>query len=183
MNYPLLETDNTALLVIDVQGKLATLMHDREFYLANLKIMIHGAKILGLPIFWAQQLPDKLGATLPEIAELLAPAHPINKSSFSCLGSAEFNAALTDLGRDTFLVTGIEAHICVYQTVLDMVKRGLHAQVVCDAVSSRVEHNKQLALRKMEQAGAQITSTETCLFELMKQAGTPQFKQITSLLK
>lgn len=183
MNDSLLETANTALLVIDVQGKLATLMHDRESYLTNLKIMIRSAKILGLPILWAEQLPDKLGATLPEISELLAPASPVIKSTFSCSGSAEFNTALAEIGRDTLLVTGIETHICVYQTVFDLLKKGLNAQVVCDAVSSRYEYNKQLGLKKMEQAGAQITSTETCLFELMKQTGTPEFKQITTLLK
>lgn len=179
----MLNRENALLLIIDVQGKLATLMQDTEAYLANLKIMIQGAKILGLPILWAEQIPEKLGATLPEIASLLPDQAPIAKTSFSCLGNKQLNRAIADSGRDQILVTGIETHICVYQTVQDLTQQGKETHIVTDAVASRTEANKQLGLKKMTDAGALLTSTETCLFELMKVAGTEEFRQVAKLVK
>lgn len=179
----MLELDNTLLLIVDVQGKLATLMQDRERYLGNLRIMIRSAEILKLPIIWAEQLPEKLGATLPEIAELLTRYQPIAKSSFSCFGNDDLCQALAATGRSQVLVTGIETHICVYQSALDLIRLNKEPHIVCDAVASRIADNKQIGLNKMKAAGAQLTSTETCLFELMKNADFPQFRQITALLK
>lgn len=179
----MLDRENTLLLIIDVQGKLATLMQDTEAYLANLKIMIQGAKILGLPILWAEQIPEKLGATLPEIAALLENQEPIAKRSFSCLGNEQLHQALADCGRKQILITGIETHICVYQTVADLTRQGKEVHIVTDAVASRTDANKQLGLNKMVDAGALLTSTETCLFELMKVAGTDEFRQIARLVK
>ncbi len=179
----MLEMDNSLLLIVDVQGKLATLMQDPETYLNNLKILIKGAEVLGLPIIWAEQLPDKLGATLPEIAELLTDYQPVAKSSFSCFGNNELRQALSASGKNQILVTGIETHICVYQTALDLIALNKEAHIVCDAVSSRIATNKIVGLEKMNAAGAQLTSTETCLFELMKNADIKGFKQLAQLLK
>lgn len=179
----MLEQDKALLLIVDVQGKLATLMHDPETYLANLKIMIRGAKILGLPILWAEQLPEKLGPTLPEIATLLSDLQPIAKSSFSCFGNEELQQALSASGRNQILITGIETHICVYQTALDLLRMQKEAHIICDAVASRSPANKQLGLDKMKGAGTQLTSTETCLFELMKNANFPGFGEMVKLFK
>lgn len=179
----MLERENCLLLIVDVQGKLATLMHERESYLANLKSMIKGAQILGIPILWAEQIPEKLGATLPEIAALLPGLEPIVKTSFSCFGDQELIQALSASGRNQVLITGIETHVCVYQSTLDLIRLQKEAHVVCDAVSSRTQENKQLGLAKMRDAGAQLTSTETCLFEIMKRADTEEFRQIVKLFK
>jgi len=179
----MLEQQRSLLLIIDVQGKLATLMHDTDAYLAHLKIMIQGAKILGLPILWAEQLPDKLGPTVAEIADLMPDLQPIAKYSFSCFGNDQLRQALLASGRNQVLLTGIETHICVYQTALDLLRMQKEAHIVCDAVGSRTTINKALGLDKMKQAGAALTSTETCLFELMQHAHCPGFREVVSLFK
>ena len=120
----MLSTDNTVLVIVDVQGKLAQLMADRETLFRNLQRMVKGALALELPILWVEQLPQKLGPTIPEVADLLPGHQPIAKSSFSCAGNEAFNAALAGLGRKQILLVGIEAHVCVYQSALDLLQAG-----------------------------------------------------------
>ena len=179
----MLAPENSLLLIVDVQGRLATLMHERELYLANLKIIIQAAKVMDIPILWTEQIPKKLGATLPEITEHLSKLKPIIKTCFSCFGNDELVQALAASGRNQILLTGIETHVCIYQSALDLIRLQKEVHVVCDAVSSRISDNKQLGLAKMKDAGAHLTSTETCLFELMKTAEHPKFKQVVSLFK
>ncbi len=179
----MLDRKNTLLLVINVQGKLATSMQDSSVYLSNLRTMIQSARILDVPILWVEQMPEKLGPTHSEIAALLANQEPIRKSSFSCLGSDKFDRVLTESKRSQILVTGIETHVCVYQTVCDLIKKGREVHVVADAVASRKNADKKMGLLKMRAADAQLTSTETCLFELMKVAGTEEFRQVVKLIK
>jgi nicotinamidase-related amidase len=180
----MLTTGNTALLVIDVQGKLAELMHQRETLFANLQRMIKGAQVLGLPLLITEQVPEKLGATRPEIAGLLAEGtEPIHKSSFSCCGNTAFMERFKALGRRQVLLTGIETHICVYQTALDLLDLGYEVQLVTDAVSSRTAENRQIGLERMKEAGATLTTTEMALFELLRAAEGPQFKEITRIVK
>lgn len=180
----MLTIDNTALLVIDVQGKLAQLMHQQESLFANLDKIIKGAQALELPLIWTEQVPEKLGRTTPEIAELLVnSAQPISKTSFSCCGVAPFMAQLAPLQRQQILVTGIETHICVYQTSVDLLKQGYEVQVVADAVSSRTAENKQIGLARIQAAGGVITSTEMALFELLRVAEGEQFRQIARIVK
>jgi nicotinamidase-related amidase len=180
----MLTIENTVLLVIDVQGKLAQLMHQKETLFANLRRVIKGAQVLELPILWTEQVPDKLGETTPEIGELLVEtAKPISKVSFSCCGNASFMAGLKQLERRQVLLTGIETHICVYQTALDLLNMDYEVQVVADAVSSRTAENKQIGLERMEEASARLTSTEMALFELLRIADGPQFKTIARLVK
>jgi nicotinamidase-related amidase len=180
----MLNVKDTALIVIDVQGKLAQLMHQRERLFANVKRMIKGAQVLEIPLLWTEQVPDKLGPTTPEIAELLADStQPISKASFSCCGHAPFMEAFKSLDRRQVLVTGIEAHICVYQTALDLIDMGYDVQVVTDAVSSRIAENKQIGIDRMREAGATLTSTEMALFELLRVAEGEQFKAITKIVK
>ena len=179
----MLDRKNAIMLVVDVQGRLATLMQDPDVYLGNLATMIQSARVLDLPILWAEQVPEKLGPTIPEIAALLSDQQPITKSSFSCLGSEQFDQELSASKRSQILVTGIESHVCVYQTVCGLLEKGHEVHVVTDAVASRRNSDKEIALLKMRMAGAQLTSTETCLFELMKVAGTDEFRQVVKLLK
>lgn len=179
----MLKPDDTALAIIDVQGKLATLMHQREQLYRNLQILIQGVQVLGLPIFWMEQYPEGLGPTIPEVAELLTGQEPLPKRCFSAWGQDEFQEKLRASGRRQILLAGIEIHICVYQTALNLLEQDYHVEVVADAASSRTPENKRIGLHKMARAGAEITSVETALFELLQTAGTPQFKDIARLVK
>jgi nicotinamidase-related amidase len=179
----MLTTDNTLLLIVDVQGRLAQLMANRENLFANLQRMVKGALALELHVVWAEQLPDKLGPTIPEIAELLAGHTPTAKSSFSCGGSEELMAAIKTSGRQQVMLVGIETHICVYQTAIDLLKQGFEVEVIADAVGSRIAANHEIGLNRMASAGAGVTCTETVLFELMRVAEHPAFRVIQGIVK
>lgn len=179
----MITTEDTALVLVDVQGKLAQSMHNKKDLFNNLKTMIKGAQVLGVPILWAEQNPDGLGPTIPEIAELLTNQNPVSKFSFSCCGSEHFLKALQALNCKNILIVGIEAHVCVYQTAADLTNLQYDVQVVADAVSSRTAENKHIGLEKSKAAGAGLTSTETVLFELLKEARGERFKQIIHLVK
>lgn len=179
----MLDIYNCCLVVIDVQGKLAQLMHDRQALFKNIRILITAAKILNIPILWTQQCPASLGPTVPEIAQLLADNEQINKAAFSCCGAERFNAKLNELARQQVLLCGIEAHICIHQTAVDLLRKGFDVNVIADAVSSRMLENKQIAISRMAAEGANISSVEMALFELLRTAEHPQFKQITKLIK
>jgi nicotinamidase-related amidase len=183
-NLSMLTVNDTVLIVIDVQGKLAHLMHDKAEFLANVERTVKGAQILEIPILWTEQAPAKLGETIPEIREpLLQSARPIAKICFSCCGNEPFLGELKALNRTQVLITGLETHICVYQTVHDLLDMGYGVQVVADAVSSRAAVNKQLGLERMKEAGAMLTSTEMALFELLRVAEGSRFKAISKLVK
>lgn len=166
-----------------MQGKLAQLMHGKEVLFKNIQILIQAAKVLDIPILWCQQCPAALGPTVPEIAELLAGNEPINKSAFSCCGVETFSSRLNEMGRDQILLCGIETHVCIYQTAVDLLRKGFCVDVAADAVSSRTLDNKQIAIRRMAAEGANVTSIEMALFELLRTAEHPQFRQIAKLIK
>lgn len=179
----MLKTENTALIVVDVQGKLAQLMSGKQALFENLRKIIQGIQALGIPILWAEQKPEGLGPTIPEVAELLVGIAPISKSSFSCCRNQHFLEALKAVNRTQVLIAGIEAHVCVYQTAMDLVGLGYEVEVVTDAVSSRTIENKTVALRKMSHAGVRLTSTEMALFELLETADADPFKKILKIVK
>jgi len=179
----MLETENCCLVVVDVQGKLAQLMHERQPLFNNIQILIKSAKILSIPILWAQQCPEALGPTVPGIAELLADNEPVNKSAFSCCGQESFNAKLKELRRNQVLLCGIETHVCIYQTAVDMLRKGFDVNVIADAVSSRTAGNKQIAITRLAAEGAKIASVEMALFELLKTAEHSKFRQVAKLIK
>jgi nicotinamidase-related amidase len=179
----MLTTENSALVLVDVQGKLAQAMHNKEAFLDNIIRLVKGAQIFELPILWTEQYPDGLGPTMPEIAELLPDQNPISKLSFSCCGNPEFMEALKALQRKNMLVSGIEAHVCVYLTAADLVNLGYDVQIVADAVTSRTAENKHIGLEKSKQTGAGLTGTETVLFELLKVAEGEKFKTIIQIVK
>jgi len=179
----MLKQKDCCLVIVDVQGKLAQLMHNKDNLFKNIRILIQSAKILDIPILWCQQVPGALGPTAPEISELLKDDRPINKSSFSCAGCDEFNNKLKELTRKQVMICGIETHVCVYQTAIDLLARDYEVEVIADAVSSRTAENKQIGLNKMAAEGAKISCVETALFELLKTAEHPQFRQIAKLVK
>ncbi len=179
----MLKKENTLLIVVDVQGKLAQLMHEREKLYKNLQILIQGIKVLQLPIIWLEQYPKGLGPTIPEVAELLSDLEPIAKTSFSCCGVSRFMTRLNALKCDQVLICGIETHVCIHQTSLDLLKLGYEVQIVSDAVSSRAKENKEVGLRKIASEGGKITSVEMALFELLREAGSEEFKAISKLVK
>ncbi len=179
----MLKNENTAMLLIDIQGKLAHLMHDKALLFNNLRKLIKGVRALDVPILWVEQNPAGLGPTIPEVADLLPDVEPIIKMSFSSCRNDRFLQALKDLDRNQVLVAGIEAHICVYQTTVDLVAMGLAVQVVTDAVSSRTEPDKAIGLQKMKDAGATLTSVETALFELLGVAEGNAFKEIIRIVR
>ena len=179
----MLDLQKCGLVVVDVQGKLAQLMYDREILFKNIRILIQAVTILNIPILWCQQCPDALGPTVPEISELLSDTQPINKSSFSCCCDERFSTALQDLGRSQILLCGIEAHVCIYQTAVDLLRAGCEVSVIADAVSSRTSQNKEIGSAAARAEGAKVTSTEMALFELLRTADHPKFKQIAKLVK
>jgi len=177
------DLEKTVLVVVDVQEKLWAAMHEKESLRDNTVRIVQGAKILGVPIVWTEQNPKGLGATLPEVVELLNDSEPVTKLSFSCCGEEAFIKRLEALNRKQILITGMETHVCVYQTVVDLRNKGYEVQVVADAVSSRTPENKAVGLERSREAGATITSTETALFELLKIAEGDRFKQMLKIVK
>ena len=183
----MLDRDRAVLVLIDVQVRLARAMSDEECLVADLRRMVRGAQVLGVPIVWVEQNPRGLGPTVPDLAELLEQdqpdAEPLVKMSFSCCGDEKFVAALAALERNQILLAGIETHVCVYQTAMSLLARGHEVQVVADAVSSRTADNREIGLGRMKDAGATLTSVETALFELLKVAEGDAFKQILQIVK
>ncbi len=179
----MLARETTALIVIDVQGKLAHSVQNKLDLLQNIQTCIRGMQLLEVPIIWIEQYPQGLGTTVPEIAELLPDQQPLTKTTFSCCGSEGITRELQRLGRQQLLVCGIEAHVCVYQSVMDLLDRGYQVEVIADAVSSRSQQNREIGVQKMLAAGAGISSTEMCLFELTGDAQSAIFKSLLPLIK
>lgn len=179
-----IEPESTLLMVIDIQEKLCKAM-DQEVLAnttANVSILIEAAREFSIPVLITEQYPAGLGSTLLELKEKTA-ATPLEKMSFSCCGNEGILAKIAESGRKTIIVTGMETHICVLQTVLDLLKKGYHVQVVNDAVISRKKGNWRLGLNLASSAGAIISSTETILFQLLQQAGTSAFKKLSRLVR
>ena len=175
--------ENSALMIIDVQGRLASLIHGADDLIKEINIMIKAADILDMPVIWMEQYPQGLGYTVDAIKDNLVNHKAIEKITFSGCGCDDVMQALKDSGRNQVIVTGIESHVCVYQTVLGLINEGYQVAINQDAISSRTPTNKQLGLERMKDAGAIKTSTEMILFELMQTAKHPNFKKISNLLK
>jgi len=179
--HPTLE--DSLLLIVDVQGKLARIMDDSDTMIRQQQILIAGCRLLGLPVVWAEQLPDKLGATVPELTDKLSGLTPLSKSSFGCCGDTQLMAAIQATGRRQVLLAGIEAHVCVWQTAAALLREDYSVHLICDAVSSRSPFNREIAFRRMAQAGVCLSNVEMVLFELMQGAEHPRFRDVARLLK
>ncbi len=172
---------DTALLVVDVQEKLIGHMAQPERVVFNVRRLIDGARVLGLPVVATEQYPRGLGPTVPELAERLGQVP--SKMTFSCGGCPEIFEDLQRRGIGKLMVCGIEAHVCVQQTVLDLLAAGWRVYVAVDAVGSRFDVDYRTALGRMDSAGSVLTTTEAALFEWCRVAGTPEFKQISRLVQ
>lgn len=187
--YAPLSRARAALLVVDIQERLVAAMPEEiaARVVRNTQILIDAAARLGLPIVVSQQYPKGLGPTLPAIEASLAAAgdavHRFDKLEFSAAATPPFGAIAPVLRRDQWLVTGMEAHVCVLQTARDLAARGLQTHVVADAVCSRTKANWRIGLAHAERAGAIVTSTEVAGFELLGRAGTEEFKAFSKAIK
>lgn len=179
----MLKRDEAVLMFIDVQGRLHDIIHEKKILDANLERMVRGAQLLDIPILATEQIPEKLGPTDEPFKSLMGNTATIAKTAFSCCGDLKFLAELRILGKMQAILVGIEAHVCVYQTAMDLLASGYEVYVVADAVSSRCEENKFLALQAMRDAGAIILPTETILFTLLRDAADPRFKELLKLVK
>jgi len=177
----MLTREGTVLLVIDMQGNLYRAMNDKENLLENSRKLIRGTVTLGIPVLLTEQI--KIGPTIPEIRELAPHVQAIAKESFSCCGEGRFDEALLAVDPKRILVAGIEAHICVYQTVTDLRSRGFDVYLVADAISSRTAQNREIAIQRMTASGAVLTSTEMALFELLQTAKDPKAREIFGIVK
>lgn len=177
----LMSRGDCGLLVIDVQEKLVPAIDGQQRIVWNIRRLIEAARLLGLPVTATEQYPRGLGPTVSALADLLPERS--SKLTFSCAGCAGLLGALRDTGRDKVLVAGVEAHVCVQQTVLDLLSDGFRVYVAVDAIGSRFEIDYRTALARMDSAGATLTSTEAALFEWCEVAGTPEFKQLSALAR
>ncbi|WP_426415040.1 isochorismatase family protein [Aestuariirhabdus sp. LZHN29] len=179
----MLDRENTALLFIDLQGKLATQMPHSEQLFHRLQQLLRGALILRLPIIWMEQNPQGLGGTLPCFVGLLEGRTPLVKQSFSGWAEADIRAAIEACGARQLLLCGVEAHVCVYQSARDLLSAGYGVHLVADGVASRDPLNRQVALDRLVEEGARLTCVEMALFELIGRADDPLFRQLLSVIK
>jgi len=179
----LITADRSCLLVIDIQGKLAPTMADTQMVTDNSALLLKAAGVLGVPILVSEQYPRGLGPTLPQLAALVPPDSMVEKVHFSCMDDDGFARRFRKIGRSQAVLVGIEAHVCVLQTAEQLLEAGCDVFVVADATSSRTTANHEAALERMRADGAQIVTTEMVAFEWLAKAGTPEFKEISALIK
>jgi nicotinamidase-related amidase len=171
------------LVVVDIQERLWPAMFEKERVLQNALRLIHGAAVLGVSILVTEQYRKGIGPTLPDLAAAVPGFAPMEKLTFSAAGTPGFAEALHVKGVTDVILCGIEAHVCVCQTCLDLLNQGLRPFVAADAVSSRTAENYRVGVERMRDAGAGIASTEMVLFELLERAGTDEFKQVLALVR
>ncbi|MCX8170452.1 MAG: hydrolase [Candidatus Bathyarchaeota archaeon] len=179
----LLSRKNTILVIIDVQEKIFPPISDRERVLENTRKLIQFAKIIGMPIILTEQYPRGLGPTIPEIKDLIPDVEPIEKVEFSCFRSEKFREAIERLNVESLIIVGIETHICITQTAIEGAEEGFRVCVVSDATSSRNPEDKEIALERLRDNGVIVASTEMLIYELLKKAGTQEFREALKLIK
>lgn len=177
----MLTRGTTILVVIDMQDKLCQVMDGKEALLDNNLRLIKGMVALGVPVVLTEQ--NKIGATVPEVLEALPGQTPIVKASFSCCGEKRFVEELERLAPKQVVLSGIEAHICVYQTAMDLIERGYEVYLAADTIASRTASNKETTIRKLMASGTVLTSAEMALFELLKTSTDPKAREIFGIVK
>ncbi len=177
----LLNRESAALLVIDVQDRINAVMADQS-HLARIEVLVEACHGLDVPVLASEQYPQGLGPTVESVATALGQTPP-GKLTFSCARDDDLRKAITDCGRRQIIVTGIETHVCVLQTAVDLINDGYEVHVPHDAVNSRRATDKEWALHRMAAAGAVITSSESALFELLERCDTSNFKAVAKLIK
>jgi nicotinamidase-related amidase len=182
-NSVILKKETSALLIIDLQERILPVIRNIDVVVENTIKLIKGFKVLQLPIYFTEQYPKGLGPTSQKIIDELEGHKAIQKMSFSCSGAGEFFDELHKKKLSQIIVCGVESHVCVQQTVLDLLANNFQVNLVADAVSSRKETDYSIALERMRNIGAEVTTTESVLFELLEVCGTTVFKEISKIVK
>ncbi|HHV71519.1 MAG TPA: isochorismatase family protein [Clostridia bacterium] len=169
--------EDTILLVVDMQEKIVPLMPERDLVVKNVQNLIKFAKIVQMPIVYTEHYPKGLGITIPEVLELMPEAKRAEKITFSCFGSEEFVQVMEELKPKNMVVCGIFTNVCVLQTVLDALQRGYGVQVIADATNAQKMRDWEIVLRRMENSGATISTTETVIYVLLERGDRAEFKQ------
>jgi nicotinamidase-related amidase len=178
-----LEKDNAALLIIDIQERLADVMKAKEPVIKSSLHLVELAKLINIPVIVTEQYPKGLGHTVEEIRNALALYQPIEKMTFSCCEENNFLQTVQGIQKKQLILVGMETHVCVLQTCLGLLRDGYAVHVVKDAICSRTKENWETGIAFMRDAGAVITSTEIVLFQLLKIAGTSEFKTMVKRIK
>jgi nicotinamidase-related amidase len=178
-----LDQERAVLLVVDVQERFRPHIAGWGPMVAHVDALIRGCRALAVPVIVTEQYPQGLGPTIPELGEALDGVDPIEKRAFSSLGAPETAAQLEQYGRDQVIVCGIEAHVCVQQSVADILRSGREAHVALDAIASRTSSSREIGVRRMRAAGMVPSGTELALFEMMRSADHPSFKEVSALVR
>jgi nicotinamidase-related amidase len=179
----LIERDKSCLLVVDVQEKLVPAMADPAGVIRNAGILMQAAARLGIPLAVSEQYPQGLGTTVPELRALAPDAARVAKLSFSCAGDPALQQRIKETQRSLIVIAGLEAHVCVLQSALGFRQAGYGIVVVADAISSRTPANRDAALQRLRENGVEVATTEMVVFEWLGLAGTPEFKELSRLIK
>ena len=178
----IINRNKSVFILIDIQEKFIPVIKNTDKLISNANILLEASEILKIPLIVTEQYPKGLGRTSNKIS-LPSNHYVIEKTEFSCFGNEEFVKKIKKLAVDSIVLFGVEAHVCILQTALDALKNNLDVHVVADAISSRTEENKQIAVERMRQSGVFIVSTEMLLFQLLGKAGGEEFKSISKLVK
>ncbi len=179
-----LSRENVMIIMIDIQEKLSPAMNNESDIIKNSKIILEMARVLDIPVIVTEQYPNGLGSTLEELKEYYTDRTRVyDKVSFSALRTESIRETIEKINRPNVIIFGIETHICVYQTVKDLLVKGYNTYVPIDAVGSRTKENNDNGLELMRDFGARVSNVETILFELLEKAGTDEFKQLSPLIK
>jgi nicotinamidase-related amidase len=179
----LLKKEKTVLLVIDIQERILPVIHEWETVVTNVLKLINGFRIMNIPVYYTEQYPKGLGTTETQIKLALGDSKLYEKMTFSCFGAGDLFEELKHKGIEQVVVCGVESHVCVQQTVLDLLANGFQVNLAADAVSSRRKFDYEAALNRMRSNGAEVTVTESILFELLNVCGTDEFKAVSKLVK
>lgn len=178
-----IDKKHTGIVVVDVQTKLMAVMRHREAVIQNILKLLHLSRLFTLPVILTEQYARMLGTTVNEVKESLPRYDPIQKMVFDCCQVEHFNNRLESARLQTIILTGVESHICVFQTCINLLERGFNIHVPQDAVDSRTDENCSVGLSLMKDAGAVITSTETVIFQMLEATGTHEFKEMLKIIK
>jgi nicotinamidase-related amidase len=183
MSAMLIERDKSCLLVVDVQEKLAAAVMDPAAVIGNSAILLRAAARLGIPVVVSEQYPQGLGPTVPALAGLVPESARVGKLSFSCAADPGLQDRIKATSRSVLVICGMEAHVCVLQSALGFQAAGYRTVVVADAVSSRAPANRDAALQRLRENAVEVVTTEMVVFEWLGQAGTPEFKELSKLIR
>jgi len=182
-HHHILDRKRSGLLIVDIQEKISAVMLHRQQVIDNAVKIIRACQIMEVPILITEQYPQGLGPTEQAIMEVLGGTTPPSKMTFSCCGIDGLTTQLTARHIEQIIIAGIETHVCVLQTALDLLAEGFQVHVIRNAVSSRKEIDYETALQRMQAEGVIVSTTEAAIFELLEQAGTPEFRKIMKLVK